>query len=126
MRDNDALDVKAIGLLAVDAGAIAVLVAVHGGVNHLWEIPAAVFGIAGLFLLIIAWPRDFDAGPDWRDFYQTYGGGKAEDVERQLLGELLESIEWNDAKARKRKLLTPACLLMLAGLVGSVVVALVG
>jgi hypothetical protein len=47
LRDSDALDVKALGVLGADAAAIGVLMAVHESINTLWWGPATVLGAAG-------------------------------------------------------------------------------
>jgi hypothetical protein len=100
-RDNDALDLKALGILAVDAAAVAALVAAHQVLNGFWWIPALGLAAAGLLLTVSIWPQEFDSGPDWREFYETYGGGTAIDVSRQMLAEMLEAIEGNDALAKE-------------------------
>ena len=42
LRDSDALDSKALGVLALDAAAIALLVAVRDDLRLLWWIPSLV------------------------------------------------------------------------------------
>lgn len=73
LRDNDALDAKALGFLGLDAAAIALMVAVREAVNELWWIPAVALGCAAALLLAAVWPRSFDVGPDTRRFYETMG-----------------------------------------------------
>lgn len=100
-RDSDALDVKALGLLGADAAALAVLVATHDALSRLWWIPAVGLGIAGMLLLAAVWPRTMDSGPDWRRFYDRWGGAIPAQAARQMLVELLAAVETNDAQARK-------------------------
>ena len=51
LRDADALDSKALGVLGVDAGAIALLVATRDAVGSAWLLPTVLFGLAGILLL---------------------------------------------------------------------------
>jgi hypothetical protein len=70
-RNTDALDVKALGVLAADAAAIGVLVATHSSLNRFWWIPCAGLAVAGLLLLISVRPRELDQGPD---IFERFGG----------------------------------------------------
>ena len=71
LRDGDALDTKALGVLGVDTAAVALLVAVRGSLNALWWIPTGALGVTGVLLLAAIWPRTFDLGPDPRKFYEA-------------------------------------------------------
>lgn len=84
LLDSDALDTKALGVLGVDAAAVALMVAVGSDLASLWWIPAAALGLAGILLLAAVWPRTFDLGPDTRQFYETMGGGTRLDASRQM------------------------------------------
>ena len=122
-------DLKALGLLGADAAAAGVLAAVHEAVNRFWWLDATGLAVAGLLLLAAVWPRRLDAGPSLRAFYETFGGGAAVDVARQMLAELLETIETNDRVTRAHKpdfLIELSLVLIMLSLVGAVPVALLG
>jgi hypothetical protein len=104
LRDSDALDVKALGILGADAAALGVLIATHDAISTVWWIPAAGLGVVALLLFVALWPRRLDSGPNWRVFYETYGGGAAVDVGRQMLGELLDAVDSNDESLSKPRL----------------------
>jgi hypothetical protein len=67
-RDSDALDTKALGTLALDAAAVALLISTHNAINHLWWIPTVGLLTAGGLLVATIWPRRFDAGPSFGSF----------------------------------------------------------
>ena len=46
-RADDAADTESLAFLGVAAGAIGVLVAVHGSLNSLWWLPAVICAAAG-------------------------------------------------------------------------------
>ena len=125
LRDSDAADAKALGLLGADAVVLGVIVGVHGALNHLWAVPAFVLGAGGLVLLGVVWPRKFDVGPEPAAFYLAYGAAKLAQAQRQMLSELLAAIAWNE-RFKKIALLKQGALLILLGLIGAVVVGLVG
>jgi hypothetical protein len=123
------VDLKALGLLGADAAAAGMLAAVHDAVNRFWWLDATGFAVAGLLLLTVVWPRSLDAGPNLRAFYETFGGGAAVDVGRQMLAELLQTIETNDRVIRAQKpemLIELSLVLIVLSLVGAVPVALLG
>jgi hypothetical protein len=64
MADWDALDSKALGLIAVAAAVIGGLAAAHHSINHLWAIPAGGCAVSGALLVGAVWPRVVDGGPD--------------------------------------------------------------
>jgi hypothetical protein len=123
-RDADALDVKALGVLAIDGVALGVLIAAHDLLNRYWWAPAAALGLAGGFLLLAVWPRRLDEGPNWRIFYEQFGGGTVAEVGRQMLSELLTAIDENRVKRVKGLLFKIGFVLLSLGLAGSLVVGL--
>jgi hypothetical protein len=123
-RDNDAADSKALGVLGASAAAIALLVAAHDTLHPLWWIPMITLCGAVALLLVPVWPRSFDVGPDWREFYETYGEGEFSAVGRQLLSELLAAIEFNERQTDKSTFLRAGLAVLLVGLVGAALVAL--
>lgn len=123
------LDLKVLGLLGADAAAAGVLAAVHDAVNRFWWLDATGLAVAGSLLLVAVWPRTVDAGPNLRAFYETFSGGAAVDVARQMLAELLETIETNDRVTRAHKpemLIGLSVVLIVLSLVGAIPVALLG
>jgi hypothetical protein len=124
LRDSDALDSKALGVLALDAAAIALLVAVREALGHLWWIPSLALGLAGVFLLAAVWPRHFDLGPDTRAFYERMRTSTELVALRQMLAELLAAIEENDARTPdKGRLFKVGFALVVIGLLGALAVA---
>ena len=95
LRDGDALDTKALGVLGVDTAAVALLVAVRDSLNALWWIPTGALGVTGVLLLAAIWPRTFDLGPDPRKFYEAMGTSTRVTATRQMLSELLEAVDEN-------------------------------
>jgi hypothetical protein len=123
------LDLKALGLLGADAAAAGVLAAVHDAVNRFWWLDATGLAVAGLLLLAVVWPRSLDLGPSLRAFYDAFGGGPAVDVGRQMLAELIETIETNDRviHAQRPEVLIELSLVLIAlSVVGAVPLALLG
>jgi hypothetical protein len=129
LRDADAFELKALGLLGADAAALGVLVAAHEALFRLWWAVASGFGLAGLLLLVTIWPRKLDAGPSVRAFYETFGDGTALDVSRQMLAELIAAIDTNEQIARARKadeLIKLSLILILLSITGAIPLALLG
>lgn len=124
--DADSIDTKALGVLAVAAAAIGVLVAVHDGINHDWPVAAIVMGVSGLLLVVAIWPRRWDFGPDLQDFYEEMSGAPPVEASQQMLAELLASIDRNDTANRSKFGFYQAGLMVfVAGLVVCVPIALV-
>jgi hypothetical protein len=123
LRDAETRAVKALGVLAVDAAAIALLVSVHGDPSRYWPIPAVALGVAGLGLLWAVWPAKVDTGPDTRAFFEAFGGGFELSTKRQMLADLLAAVERNDADVRLR---IKAFGLLVTAFLGSLAVALTG
>jgi hypothetical protein len=126
LRDSDALDAKALGILGVTAAAIALMVAVRHDLNRFWWIPTAALGVAAVLLLAAVWPRTFDVGPDVRRFYEVMGGAPRLTASRQMLLELLAAIDQNDRELPHKRRLFKAGLVLVLALLGALTVALVG
>jgi hypothetical protein len=89
LADWDALDTKALGVVGLDAAAIAVLVAAHEAINRFWWIPTIGLFVAGSLLIACVWPRRADlransskgsskrssSGKSVRHIYATKGFG---------------------------------------------------
>ena len=105
-RDNDALDVKALGVVAVDAAVFTLLAIVHhDSLNAYWGIPAGAIIVGGLLLISSVFRQSVDAGPNWRNFYAQFGGLAPEPFALQMLSDLLAAIEWNEEHGRWKDLL---------------------
>jgi hypothetical protein len=127
LRDSDALDSKALGMLGVTAAAVALMVAVRNDVHPSWWVPSAVLGVAGLSLLAAIWPRRFDVGPDPRKFYEAMATSTRLDASRQMLSELLATIEENDRhQPGKNRLFKAGFAVLVVALLGCLGVALTG
>ncbi len=120
-RDNDALDVKALGVVAVDAAIFALLAIVHhDALNAYWGIPAGAIIIGGLLLVASVFRQAVDAGPNWRTFYEQFGGLAPEPFTLQMLSDLLAAIEWNEEHGRWKDLLYEAGFrFSVVGLIGA-------
>jgi hypothetical protein len=125
LQDSGSLDAKALGVLGVDAAAIALLVAARNELSSWWTVPGFALGIAGVLLLASVWPRTLDAGPDPRDFYEKMGSSTRLDATRQMLAELLAAGDANDLLLPpKRRLFKAGFALLVAALLGALIVAL--
>ena len=100
-RDDAEERAAALGLLGADAAALGVLIAVHDALGRLWWVPATGLGVAGFLLLVTVWPRQLDEGPNWHEFYETFGSGTAREVSRQMLAELLAAIDENERRTER-------------------------
>lgn len=120
-RDNDALDVKALGVVAVDAAIFALLAVVHhDALNAFWAIPAGVIVLGGLLLVASVFRQAVDAGPNWRTFYEQFGGLAPEALALQMLSDLLTAIEWNEEHGRwKDQLYEAGFRISVVGLIGA-------
>jgi hypothetical protein len=127
LRDNDALDAKAFGVLGVAAASITLLVAAHDDIHRLWWLPAVGLAFAGVLMLAAVWPRTFDVGPDTRDFYEKMATSTRLEASRQMLTELLVAGDANDFQLPiKRRLFKAGFAVLVAGLLGALPIALGG
>jgi hypothetical protein len=127
LRDSDALDSKALGMLGVTAAAVALMVAVRHDVHPSWWAPSSVLGIAGIALLAAIWPRRFDVGPDPRKFYEAMATSTRLEASRQMLSELLATIDENDRhQPAKNRLFKAGFAVLVVALLGCLAVALTG
>jgi hypothetical protein len=120
-RDNDALDVKALGVVAVDAAIFALLAIVHhDALNRYWAIAAGAIICGGLLLVASVFRQALDAGPNWRNFYEQFGGLAPEPFALQMLSDLLVAIEWNEQHGRwKDTLYEVGFRISVVGLIGA-------
>jgi len=127
LRDSDALDSKALGVLGVTAATIALMVAVRDDVHATWWIPTAALGLAGLLFLAAVWPRTFDVGPDPRRFYEAMAARSRLEASRQMLSELLAAIDGNDRRLPdKRRLFKAGFAVLIPALVGCLAAGVTG
>jgi hypothetical protein len=98
---NDALDLKALGVLAANVAGIAVLAAVHESVE-LWWLPILFFGVGVGFLLAVVWPIDTYAGPSWDLWYARFGALDPTAAGRQMLVDLLAAQTHNSTATRRK------------------------
>jgi hypothetical protein len=127
LRDSDALDSKALGVLGVTAATIALMVAVRHDVHRTWWIPTAALGLAGILFLAAVWPRRFDVGPDPQQFYEAMAARSRLDASRQMLAELLAAIDRNNRHVpNKSRLFKAGFALLIPALVGCLAAGVTG
>ncbi len=127
LRDSDALDSKALGVLGVTAATIALMVAVRDDVHRTWWISTGALGLAGLLFLAAVWPRAFDVGPDLRRFYEAMAARTRLDASRQMLSELLAAIDENNRRLpEKRRLFKAGFAVLVPALVGCLAAGVTG
>jgi hypothetical protein len=125
--DWDALDSKAMGILALDAGVIGLLITVHRTLNDLWLVPAAILVAAGILMIAALWPRGTNYGPGLFDFHATMGKEEGEPLgaAREMLRELADADAENvTTYGGKTSWFWIGLLVMLLGLIGCIPVAL--
>jgi hypothetical protein len=123
LQSDDAMDLKALGVLGADAVGIGVLVAANADLAF-WWVPTIVLGLAATLLLWVVWPLDLNDGPEWGAWYEQFGGGTPVDVGRQMLADLTQAVAVNGAKTRyKGYVFRLGFVILLLGLAGSIVVA---
>ena len=128
LSDADATDAKALGLLALGAAAIALLVATHDTINRFWWLPVIGFSVASALFLLAARPREFDVGPDLTWLYDRWTAARtsAADAARQMLSECLSSLGNNYALSVRKGLYVRLGLIALVlSALGSIPVALI-
>jgi hypothetical protein len=120
-RDNDALDVKALGVVALDAAIFGLLAVVHhDALNRLWALPAGAIALGGLLLIASVFRQSIDTGPNWRSFFEQFGGLAPEPFTLQMLSDLLAAVEWNEHHGRlKDRLYEAGFRVSVLGLVGA-------
>jgi hypothetical protein len=96
LQGDDALDLKALGVLAANAAAFGVLVTVHDSLP-LWWIAALLLLAGAVCVLVVVWPLDLSDGPQWGEWYDSFGGRDRETVSLQMLADLLKAMEDNSS-----------------------------
>jgi hypothetical protein len=100
MQDWDVLDTKALGVLAIDAAAIAGLVAVHESIHSLWWIAVLGFLTAGAIFIGSIWPREVEVGVDLVDFHNEMREANPLHAAREFFTDLSSSAD--DAEKQMR------------------------
>jgi hypothetical protein len=128
LRDWDAADAKAVGLLAADGALLALLVAVHDVLNALWWLPALACVGAGCVLVASLALRVSNEGPYADDVHASLGVSEAEPLgaARKMVELLLAARRENEhATDVKLNLIQIAFVALAAAIVGSVPIALI-
>lgn len=124
LQADDAMDLKALGILGANAAVIAALVATHSAVPYWWT-AAIILGAGGVLLLWVVWPDDIDDGPEWAEWYELFGGGAPDEIARQMLVDLVSARRSNSkVQVTKGKRFKRGFLLTLIGLAACTIVAL--
>jgi hypothetical protein len=69
LQDWDAIDTKALGVLAAAVAALAALAAFHEGINRLWWLPALGFFCACVLFALVIRPYQVTFAPDLLDLH---------------------------------------------------------
>jgi hypothetical protein len=119
LQDWDAIDTKALGVLAAAVAALTALAAFHHAVNHLWWIPAIGLGVScGLFAAVI-WPYNAEQAPDLLDLHDKMREDGALATARELLNDLTKAADSNDEPlALKMRLFGYALIVLALSLAG--------
>jgi hypothetical protein len=127
LGDSASLDSKALGVLGIDAAAIALMVAARDEFSGWWALPAFALGVAGVLLLAAVWPQELDAGPDPRSFYEAMARTTRLEASRKMLAELLAAADANRGRVQgKRRLFKVGFAVLVAALLGALAVTLAG
>ena len=96
LQDWDAIDTKALGVLAAAVAALAALAAFHAGINHLWWLPAlGLFASSVLFAFVIR-PYASTSVPDLLDLHDQMRDEGRLETARELLDDLTFAADTND------------------------------
>jgi hypothetical protein len=125
LQDGDELVTKALGVLAIDVSALAVLVTVRGDIHAFWWLAGGGLVASGLLLLGTIWPREFSTGPDPAEFYEEMGGSTRIVASRQMLTELIAALDRNDPPLRsKNRLFKAGFTVLVVSILASLGIAL--
>jgi hypothetical protein len=96
LQDWDAIDTKALGVLAAAVAALAALAAFHTGINHLWWLPAVgLLCSCALFAFVIR-PYEATPAPDLLDLHDQMRDQGQLETARELLDDLTFAADRND------------------------------
>jgi hypothetical protein len=112
LQDWDAIDTKALGVLAT-AVALAALAALHHTLNALWWLPAVGLGIACLLLAAVIWPYDVESAPDLLELHDEMRNDGALRTARELLSDLTAAADGNDSPLDRKITLFGYALIVL-------------
>jgi hypothetical protein len=125
LQDWDAIDTKALGVLAAAVAALAGLAAFHEGINRLWWLPAlGLFCSCVVFALVIK-PYEVTSAPDLLDLHDQMRNEGRLEAARELLDDLIYAADGNDRPLLlKARLFGYRLALMAASLSGSLPILL--
>lgn len=96
LQDWDAIDTKALGVLAAAVAALATLAAFHHTINRLWWIPAIGLVVSSGFFCAVIWPYDVEQAPDLFDLHDKMRTEGSFGAARELLNDLTKAADTND------------------------------
>jgi hypothetical protein len=125
LQDWDAIDTKALGVLAAAVAALAALAAFHQGVNRLWWLPAlGLFCSCVLFALVIR-PDEVTSAPDLLDLHDQMRDEGRLEAARELLDDLTYAADGNERPlGLKVQLFRYGLVVLAASLAGSLPILL--
>lgn len=103
LSNADSHDTKALALLAVDLGGVALLVSNRSSLDRFWWfalIPALVSAVGFIWTLA---PREFDIGPNLEKLYEDTIDGSALDANVALLDSLNQALDDIGQTADKKR-----------------------
>jgi hypothetical protein len=125
LQDWDAIDTKALGVLAAAVAAIAALAAFHGGINRFWWLPAIGLLCSCVLFALVIRPYEVTPAPDLLDLHDQMRGEGRLEVARELLDDFTYAADRNDRPLRlKVQLFGYGLVVMAASLAGSLPILL--
>ncbi len=77
-------------------GSVAVAIALSPRWTPWWFAPIVLAIVSALGFLETVRSREYNFGPDLRQFYDPHGAGSLADAQRFMLAQLLEAIDFNN------------------------------
>ena len=126
----DALTLKLLGFLAVDAAAITLLatIAITSTQRHAgwWWVVVAGFTVSGFLCIWAARLEDFEVGPDMEDIYEKTRALSLLNARLEMLAKLKEAIDKNSELVPKKATVVQwAIRVVLGSVVASMALALI-
>jgi hypothetical protein len=84
-QDWDAIDTKALGVLATSAAALATLATFHHTINRFWWIAAIGLALSSALFGVVIWPYDVKQPPDLFDLHDKMRDEGSLSAARELL-----------------------------------------
>ncbi|MGI8553636.1 MAG: hypothetical protein ACR2PL_23040, partial [Dehalococcoidia bacterium] len=95
-------DAQAIAFIGVDLAGIAILAAVQTVFGNLWWTPSIALLVSAGCLGRAFTQADVNTGPQLKAFYERYKDAEALEAHLQMLSELLDAVEQNDAEPERK------------------------